>query len=102
MIFPAFDPAIFTIPQFHLGSLALGPFAIRWYALAYVAGILLGWRYCVGLVKNTKLWGGKAPTASVLQLDDLVLWITLGAASRCRRWRCPIRSSRCAWRRTGR
>ena len=78
MIFPAFDPAIFTIPQFHLGSLALGPFAIRWYALAYVAGILLGWRYCVGLVKNTKLWGGKAPTASVLQLDDLVLWITLG------------------------
>lgn len=78
VIFPEFDPAIFTIPQFHLGALALGPFAIRWYALAYVAGILLGWRYCVGLVKNAKLWGGKTPTATVLQLDDLVLWITLG------------------------
>ena len=33
----------------------VGPFAIRWYALAYVAGILLGWRYCVRLIRNQKL-----------------------------------------------
>ena len=33
--FPDFDPVL----------VQLGPFAIRWYALAYVAGILLGWRY---------------------------------------------------------
>ncbi|MDP1738076.1 MAG: prolipoprotein diacylglyceryl transferase [Caulobacter sp.] len=68
MEFPNFDPVIFKI----------GPLAIRWYALAYVAGILLGWRYAVGLVRNTKLWGGKAPTATSEQIDDLILWITLG------------------------
>jgi phosphatidylglycerol:prolipoprotein diacylglycerol transferase len=76
--FPDFDPAAVTIPALHLGSLTLGPFAIRWYALAYIAGILLGWRYCVGLVRNAKLWGPKTPTATPAQVDDLILWLTLG------------------------
>ena len=68
MQFPNFDPVIFHI----------GPLAIRWYALAYVAGILLGWRYAVGLVKNMRLWGGQTPIANSEQIDDLILWITLG------------------------
>ena len=68
MQFPNFDPVIFHI----------GPLAIRWYALAYVAGILLGWRYAVGLVKNLKLWGGQTPVANSEQIDDLILWVTLG------------------------
>lgn len=68
MPFPNFDPVL----------VHLGPFAIRWYALAYVVGILLGWRYAVMLVKNQKLWGGQTPTLTPLQIDDLVLWITLG------------------------
>ncbi|MBI5940921.1 MAG: prolipoprotein diacylglyceryl transferase [Caulobacterales bacterium] len=68
MQFPNFDPVIFHI----------GPLAIRWYALAYVAGILLGWRYAVGLVKTLKLWGGQTPVANSEQIDDLILWITLG------------------------
>ena len=76
--FPDFDPAALTIPALHLGSLVLGPFPIRWYALAYIAGILLGWRYAVSLVKNPKLWGGKTPTLTPAQIDDLVLWITFG------------------------
>ena len=76
--FPDFDPAIFTIPALHLGGLTLGPFPIRWYAMGYIAGILLGWRYCVGLIKNARLWGGRAPTATQTQIDDLILWITLG------------------------
>jgi phosphatidylglycerol:prolipoprotein diacylglycerol transferase len=76
--FPDIPSALFTVPSFHLGSLSLGPFPIRWYALAYIAGILLGWRYAVGLVKNTKLWGGRPATLSPLQIDDLILWITLG------------------------
>ena len=68
MQFPNFDPVIFHI----------GPLAIRWYALAYVAGILLGWRYAVGLIRNTRLWGGQTPVANAEQIDDLILWITLG------------------------
>jgi phosphatidylglycerol---prolipoprotein diacylglyceryl transferase len=78
--FPNFDPVAIPIPipPIHIGSFTLGPFAIKWYALAYIAGILLGWRYAVGLVRNGKLWGGRPPTATPLQIDDLILWITFG------------------------
>jgi phosphatidylglycerol:prolipoprotein diacylglycerol transferase len=66
--FPDFDPILFQI----------GPFAIRWYALAYVAGILLGWRYATSLVRTGKLWGGRTPPVTIPQIDDLILWVTLG------------------------
>src|ERR1700682_4082371 len=65
--FPAFDPVL----------VHLGPFAIRWYALAYIAGILLGWAYARVLVRAERLWGGKPPL-TVLDFDDFVLWVTLG------------------------
>ncbi len=68
MIFPDFDPVL----------IHLGPIAIRWYALAYITGILLGWRYGVSLIRNGRLWQGSKPGMTVLQLDDLILWITLG------------------------
>ena len=68
MPFPDFDPVLVQI----------GPFAIRWYALAYVAGILLGWRYVAGLMKNESLWGPRGAPATTAQVDDLILWITLG------------------------
>ncbi len=76
--YPDVPPEIFTLPQVHLGEVALGPFSVRWYALAYITGILLGWRYCAGLVRNAQLWGPRTPTASVEQIDDLVLWVTFG------------------------
>jgi phosphatidylglycerol:prolipoprotein diacylglycerol transferase len=66
--FPDFDPVL----------VHLGPIAIRWYALAYVAGILLGWRYAVALVRNAGLWALRGPPATVDQVDDLILWITVG------------------------
>jgi len=56
----------------------IGPFAIRWYALAYVAAILLGWRYVVTMVRNPKLWTFRAAPATAEQVDDLILWLTLG------------------------
>ena len=68
MPFPDFDPVL----------LQIGPFAIRWYALAYVAGILVGWRYVAGLIKNQALWGPRGAPATIPQVDDLILWITLG------------------------
>ncbi|HWF00469.1 MAG TPA: prolipoprotein diacylglyceryl transferase [Caulobacteraceae bacterium] len=75
--YPDIPPAIFTIPAVHLGRHAIGPWPLRWYALAYIAGIILGWRYAVGLARNNRIWGGAAP-ATPLQVDDLVLWITAG------------------------
>ena len=68
MPFPNFDPVL----------LQIGPIAIRWYALAYVAGILLGWRYAAALVTNPRLWERRGPIATADQIGDLVVWITLG------------------------
>jgi phosphatidylglycerol:prolipoprotein diacylglycerol transferase len=65
--FPAIDPVLVSI----------GPFAIRWYALAYIAGILLGWMYARALIRAQRLWGGPAPL-TVEDYDDFILWITLG------------------------
>jgi len=66
--FPDFDPVLVHI----------GPIAIRWYALAYIAGILLGWRYAVRLVRSARLWAWRGPPATPEQIDDLILWVTLG------------------------
>jgi phosphatidylglycerol:prolipoprotein diacylglycerol transferase len=65
--FPVFDPI----------AVAIGPIAIRWYALAYIGGIVLGWIYARALLKNDRLWGGPAPI-SLPQLDDFILWVTVG------------------------
>jgi phosphatidylglycerol:prolipoprotein diacylglycerol transferase len=68
LAFPNFDPVLFEIgPVF-----GIGPFAIRWYALAYIVGLLLGWRYCLYLAARPPR------LVSRLQLDDFLLWATLG------------------------
>jgi phosphatidylglycerol---prolipoprotein diacylglyceryl transferase len=56
----------------------IGPFAIRWYALAYIATILLAWRYVVGMIKDSRLWTYRPPPATPLEIDDLILWLTAG------------------------
>ena len=65
--FPSFDPVL----------IAIGPFAVRWYALAYICGILFGWLYARTLIANERLWGGPAPL-TVADFDDFILWVTLG------------------------
>ena len=65
--YPVFDPI----------AIAIGPIVIRWYALAYIGGIVIGWIYARSLLKNTKLWSGPAPI-SLIQLDDFILWVTVG------------------------
>ena len=65
--FPALDPVLVTI----------GPFAIRWYALSYICGILLGWVYARAIIRNERNWGGPAPL-TVADYDDFVLWVTFG------------------------
>ncbi len=65
--FPAFDPILVSI----------GPIAIRWYALAYIVGILAGWLYARAIIRTERYWGGPAPL-TVVDYDDFVLWVTLG------------------------
>jgi phosphatidylglycerol:prolipoprotein diacylglycerol transferase len=75
--FPAFNPILVQFGPFAFGSIEIGPFSIKWYALAYIAGILLGWLYARSLVRCATYWGGQAPL-SVLDLDDFILWVALG------------------------
>ncbi|MGB8400535.1 prolipoprotein diacylglyceryl transferase [Bradyrhizobium sp.] len=65
--FPVFDPI----------AISIGPIAIRWYALAYIGGIVLGWIYARALIKNSKWWGGPSPI-TLLDMDDFILWVTVG------------------------
>src|ERR1019366_4384540 len=66
-----------TFPVFDPTAIAIGRIAIRWYALAYIGGIVLGWIYARSLIRNDRLWGGPAPI-SLPQMDDFILWVTLG------------------------
>ncbi len=76
--FPNIDPAALTIPAFPLFGTELGPFHLRWYALAYIAGLVLGWRWMVWLIRRDKLWAPGRPALSVPQVDDFLFWATLG------------------------
>src|SRR5215831_16228025 len=60
--FPAIDPV----------AVSFGPFAIRWYALAYIVGLLIGWRYCLGLSARPPRLIGRQ------DVDDFLIWATLG------------------------
>lgn len=75
MSFPEINPVFFH----------LGPLPIRWYALAYLAGITLGWVYLARLLKRPELWNGRGsirnpeqPPMDKAKLDDFVSWIILG------------------------
>jgi phosphatidylglycerol:prolipoprotein diacylglycerol transferase len=65
--FPAFDPI----------AISIGPFAIRWYALAYVAGILLAWWLARRIAANQALWGAHSPIRPA-DVDDVIAWCALG------------------------
>lgn len=60
--FPNIDPV----------AIELGPFAVRWYALAYITGILLGWQYALHLIRRPPY------VMSREALDDFIVWATVG------------------------
>lgn len=68
MPFPNIDPVAFSI----------GPLAIHWYGLAYVAGIMLGWFYARRLAANASLWRDGQSPVTAAQLDDFLVWVAAG------------------------
>ena len=70
-------PLIIAFPVFDPVAFAVGPFVVRWYALAYIGGIVLGWIYARALIKNQRLWAEPVPV-TLPQLDDFILWVTIG------------------------
>jgi len=72
ILFPNLSPEIFTI---EIGSFA---FSLRWYALAYIAGLIAGWRIVVALMRRPGLWpAGRAPMP-VERVEDLLTAIVIG------------------------
>ena len=70
--FPQISPEIFTIPVFGM------EFSLRWYALAYIVGILIGWRIVVATIQRAHLWANDTAPADPRQIEDLLTWVILG------------------------
>jgi phosphatidylglycerol:prolipoprotein diacylglycerol transferase len=69
--FPDLSPEIFSISLFGF------TFALRWYALAYIAGILIAWWIAARTIRRADLWAGPAPLTGE-QLERLMTWVILG------------------------
>jgi phosphatidylglycerol---prolipoprotein diacylglyceryl transferase len=69
--FPNITPEIFSVEVFGM------TIALRWYALAYIAGLLIGWRIILRLIGTDRLWQGKPPL-TVDQVERLLTWIIVG------------------------
>lgn len=70
-------PLVITYPVIDPVAFSLGGVPVRWYGLAYMTGLLLGWLYIRHLLRYGRLWGG-APPMSPDQADNMLLWTTLG------------------------
>ncbi|MDZ4394658.1 prolipoprotein diacylglyceryl transferase [Cypionkella sp.] len=69
--FPNLSPDIFSIP---LGSMTL---TLRWYALAYIVGLLAGWKLIVWMINTPRLWAGPAPVTAEA-IERLLTWVIFG------------------------
>jgi phosphatidylglycerol---prolipoprotein diacylglyceryl transferase len=69
--------AVIPYPVIDPVALHAGPFPIRWYGLAYVAGLALGWLYVAALLKSDRLWN-KTPRPRAESIADLVLYLAIG------------------------
>ena len=70
--FPGIDPVLFSVDFFGI------TLAVRWYALAYVAGFVAAWAWISRLISNPLLWRDGAPAIAPALLDKLVTWMVFG------------------------
>ncbi|MBI1220942.1 MAG: prolipoprotein diacylglyceryl transferase [Rhodobacteraceae bacterium] len=70
--FPNISPEVFSV------TIAGYSFALRWYALAYITGLLIGWWIVIRLVRASHLWPRASPPMNSKQVEDLLTWVILG------------------------
>ena len=70
--FPDLSNEIFSVELFGF------TLALRWYALAYLVGIIAGWRIVLGLMRRPKLWPGDTAPTQPERIDDLLTAVILG------------------------
>jgi phosphatidylglycerol:prolipoprotein diacylglycerol transferase len=75
-------PAVIQFPDISpvLFSIELGPihFALHWYALAYIFGVLIAWGLALTALKSARLWPDDSALMTREQLDDMLSWLVLG------------------------
>lgn len=69
--FPDISPEIFSVD---IGPVTL---ALRWYALAYIVGLIAGWKLIVRMLATPRLWSGPPP-ATAEQIERLLTWVIFG------------------------
>ena len=72
IVLPYINPDLISV---EIGGLTL---AIRWYALSYIIGFLLGWRWFVHFMKRPNLWPNDKPPLTPAQPEQLLTWIIIG------------------------
>lgn len=70
--------AILPYPQIDPIAISIGPLAVRWYGLAYVTGIMIGWWLARRMINTAKLWPGDYTPITEKHLDDFLVWAALG------------------------
>lgn len=75
---PHINPIAIEIPKFHIFDWAIGPLDIRWYALGYIAGIIIAWNILAYLSKNAKIWGKEIAPFNTENVDDFIFYAILG------------------------
>ena len=70
--FPNIGPEIFSVEVFGL------TLALRWYAMGYIVGIVIGWWIIRRAITTLSLWRSDGPPLTKAQLEDLVTWIIIG------------------------
>ncbi len=70
-------PLLIPYPSIDPVLVELGPVPIRWYALAYIVGLVLGWAYARLLVAKPALWGA-SPRPEPEEIDDLLVYAAVG------------------------
>ncbi|MGB1153377.1 MAG: prolipoprotein diacylglyceryl transferase [Paracoccaceae bacterium] len=70
--FPNISPEIFSITIFGI------ELALRWYALAYIVGLILGWRIAVLAANRPALWRNNLSPIEAVQVEDLLTWVIVG------------------------
>lgn len=70
--FPSIDPILVSF------EIAGREFAVHWYAVAYILGFILAWRWIVWLIKRPALWADGKPPMEPKQVEDLLTWMIVG------------------------
>ena len=72
IVFPEISPEVFSF------AVAGFSFSVRWYALAYIAGFLIGWKIGVAAIRRPHVWLYNSPPLSASDFEKLVSWLILG------------------------